>query len=36
LGLPVSISYRNHKGSVKVGFSSIDDLQRLFAKLNTR
>ncbi len=36
LGLPVSISYRNQKGSVKVGFSSIDDLQRLFAKLNTR
>ena len=36
LGLPVSISYRNHKGSVKVGFNSIDDLQRVFAKLNTR
>ena len=36
LGLPVSISYRNHKGSVKVRFNSIDDLQRVFAKLNTR
>lgn len=33
LGLPVSISYGNQKGSVKVGFNSIDDLQRVFAKL---
>ena len=33
LGLPVSISYGNQKGSVKVGFKSIDDLQRVFAKL---
>ena len=36
LGLPVSISYRNQKGSLKVGFNSIDDLQRVFAKLTTR
>ncbi|MDE0231373.1 MAG: ParB/RepB/Spo0J family partition protein [bacterium] len=33
LGLPVSISYGNQKGSVKVGYNSIDDLQRVFAKL---
>lgn len=33
LGLPVSISYGNQKGSVKVGFNSIDDLQKVFAKL---
>ncbi|MDE0187807.1 MAG: ParB/RepB/Spo0J family partition protein [bacterium] len=33
LGLPVAISYGNQKGSVKVGFNSIDDLQRVFAKL---
>jgi len=33
LGLPVSISYRNQKGSLKVGFHSIDDLQLVFSKL---
>lgn len=36
LGLPVSISYRDQKGSLKVGFNSIDDLQRVFSKLTTR
>lgn len=35
LGLPVSISYRNQNGTVKVGFNSIDDLQRVFAKLTS-
>lgn len=33
LGLPVSITYRDQKGSLKVAFSSVDDLQRLFARL---
>lgn len=33
LGLPVSISYRNQKGALKVGFHSIDDLQLVFSKL---
>ena len=33
LGLPVSITYRNQKGNLKVGFNSIDDLQRVFSKL---
>ena len=35
LGLPVSISYRDQKGSLKVGFNSIDDLQRVFARPTT-
>ncbi len=35
LDLPVSISYRDQKGSVKVSFNSIDDLQRVFSKLTT-
>ena len=34
LGLPVSISYRDQKGSLRVSFKSVDDLQRLFAKLS--
>ena len=33
LGLPVSINYRDQKGSLKVAFNSIDDLQRVFSKL---
>jgi len=33
LGLPVSINYRDQKGSLKVAFGSIDDLQRVFSKL---
>ncbi len=33
LGLPVSINYRDQKGSLKVAFHSIDDLQRVFSKL---
>ena len=32
LGLPVSISYRDQKGSLKVSFNSIDDLQRIFSQ----
>ena len=36
LGLPVSISYRNQKGSLKIGFNSIDDLQRVFSRLAAR
>lgn len=33
LSLPVSISYRDRKGNLKVSFNSIDDLQLLFSKL---
>ncbi len=36
LGLPVSISYRNQKGSLKIGFNSIDDLQQVFSRLTAR
>lgn len=36
LGLPVSISYRDQKGSLKVAFNSIDDLQLVFSKLTSR
>lgn len=35
LGLPVSIRYRDQKGSLKVTFHSVDDLQRVFAKLTS-
>jgi ParB family chromosome partitioning protein len=35
LGLPVSINYRNQKGSLKVVFNSVDDLQRVYSKLTT-
>ena len=33
LGLPVSISYRDQTGSLKVVFNSVDDLELLFSKL---
>lgn len=36
LGLAVSISYRDQKGSIKVTFNSVDDLQRVFAKLTAQ
>ena len=33
LGLPVSISYRDQTGSLRVAFNSVDDLELLFSKL---
>ena len=36
LGLPVSINYRNQKGSLRVTFNSVDDLQKVFAKLTAQ